>query len=73
MADGKLSSSDFRFGRLLGKGAYARVIQGQLRSTNEEYAVKIVEKAHVKKHNKIQIVMNEKKALAAINHPLVIR
>lgn len=73
MADGKLSSSDFRFGKLLGKGAYARVIHGQLRTTKEEYAIKIVEKAHVKKHNKIQIVMNEKKALASMNHPLIVR
>ena len=73
MTDGKLSSSDFQFGKLLGKGAYARVVYGQLRSTHEEYAIKVVEKAHVKKHNKVQIVMNEKRALASINHPLIVR
>ena len=73
MANTKLSSSDFRFGKLLGKGAYAKVVHGQLRLTNEEFAIKIVEKAHIKKYNKVQIVMNEKRALALINHPLIVK
>jgi 3-phosphoinositide dependent protein kinase-1 len=68
-----MESSDFRFGPTLGKGAFAKVVLGQLKSSGQEYAIKIVEKAHIKKHNKINLIMTEKKALVAVDHPLIVK
>jgi 3-phosphoinositide dependent protein kinase-1 len=69
----KINSGDFKFGKTLGKGAFARVVHGKLKSTGVEYALKILQKSHIKKHDKTHLVMIEKKALANLDHPLVIR
>jgi 3-phosphoinositide dependent protein kinase-1 len=45
--------SDFFFGVCLGEGAYARVVHAKLKKNNKEYAVKIMEKRHIKKENKV--------------------
>ena len=45
--------SDFYFGVCLGEGAYARVVHAKLKKNNKEYAIKIMEKRHIKKENKV--------------------
>jgi hypothetical protein len=45
--------SDFYFGVCLGEGAFARVVHAKLKKNNKEYAVKIMEKRHIKKENKV--------------------
>lgn len=47
--------SDFYFGVCLGEGAYARVVHAKLKKNNKEYAVKIMEKRHIKKENKVSL------------------
>ena len=50
----ELTPSDFLFGGTLGEGAYARVVHAQMKSPNtREYAIKIMEKSHIKKENKV--------------------
>jgi 3-phosphoinositide dependent protein kinase-1 len=53
--------------------AYAQVVVAHNISNGVDYAMKIVEKSHVKKHNKIQAVMTERKILSTTNHPLINR
>lgn len=65
--------SDFYFGVCLGEGAYARVVHAKLKKNNKEYAVKIMEKRHIKKENKVKYVMMEKSILSKLNHPFIIR
>lgn len=50
--------SDFYFGVCLGEGAYARVVHAKLKKNNKEYAVKIMEKRHIKKENKVRTLPN---------------
>lgn len=49
----ELHPSDFYFGMTLGEGAYARVVHAKSKRTNEQFAVKIMEKVHIKKENKV--------------------
>jgi 3-phosphoinositide dependent protein kinase-1 len=45
--------SDFLFGKCLGEGAYARVVHAKLKKNNNQFAIKIMEKMHIKKENKV--------------------
>lgn len=49
----ELHPSDFYFGATLGEGAYARVVHAKSKKTGEYFAVKIMEKMHIKKENKV--------------------
>lgn len=50
----ELSPSDFLFGCNLGEGSYARVIHARMKnSTGNDFAIKIMEKSHIKKENKV--------------------
>lgn len=49
----ELYPSDFFFGSTLGEGAYARVVHAKSKKTNEHFAVKIMEKVHIKRENKV--------------------
>ena len=51
----ELHPSDFFFGITLGEGAYARVVHAKSKKTNEYFAVKIMEKMHIKKENKVDM------------------
>lgn len=51
--DKKMQPADFMFGRTLGEGAYARVVHAQLKASGTHYAVKIMEKRHIKRENKV--------------------
>ena len=49
----KISASDFYFGVTLGEGAFARVVHAKNKNTNTEFAIKIMDKQHVKNENKV--------------------
>jgi hypothetical protein len=49
----ELHPSDFYFGTTLGEGAYARVVHAKSKKTGEYFAIKIMEKMHIKKENKV--------------------
>ena len=49
----KLQPGDFYFGKTLGEGAYARVVHAKFKKNNYEFAIKIMEKRHIKKENKV--------------------
>ena len=51
--DSSKQPSDFYFGKCLGEGAYARVVHAKLKKNSHEFAVKIMEKRHIKKENKV--------------------
>jgi hypothetical protein len=51
----ELHPSDFYFGMTLGEGAYARVVHAKSKKTSEQFAVKIMEKVHIKRENKVRI------------------
>eukprot|EP01006_Ploeotia_vitrea_P053654 TRINITY_DN67805_c8_g4_i2.p1 TRINITY_DN67805_c8_g4~~TRINITY_DN67805_c8_g4_i2.p1 ORF type:complete len:537 (+),score=297.12 TRINITY_DN67805_c8_g4_i2:76-1686(+) len=69
----KKTTADFVFGGILGEGSYAKVMQATLKSENKMYAAKVVDKAFVRRHNKVGEMLNEKTVLSMLNHRHVIR
>lgn len=53
----ELQPSDFYFGKTLGEGAYARVVHAKSKKTGDNFAVKIMEKVHIKKENKVRYLI----------------
>lgn len=54
----ELQPADFLFGRTLGEGAFARVVHARSKRAGTDFAVKIMEKRHIKKENKVIIIVN---------------
>lgn len=49
----ELLPADFFFGSTLGEGAFARVVHAKSKKNGTEFAIKIMEKRHIKKENKV--------------------
>ena len=50
----RIERSNFYFGKTLGEGSYARVVHAKLKIENApEFAVKIMEKAHIQREDKV--------------------
>ena len=49
-----LNPSSFEIGELLGEGNYSMVYQATLKSTQEPFALKVVDKSKVQRHKKQQ-------------------
>lgn len=70
----KLSCADFYFGQTLGEGAFARVVHAKMKChSDSEFAIKIMDKNHIKKENKVKYVMMEKAVLSKLTHPFVLK
>ena len=69
----QIKSSDFLFGSTLGEGSFARVVHCRLKSMQKDYAMKILEKMHIKKQKKVSTVLMEKDILIRFSHPMIIK
>lgn len=48
-------------------------MHAKIKSTGEEYAMKVMEKDFIKREDKVRFVMQEKTVLSKIRHPFIIR
>lgn len=69
----RFSTTDFMFGRVLGEGSYARVLHAKMKKNDVHYAIKIMEKRHIRKENKVKHVLVEKNILSKISHEFVVK
>lgn len=69
------TTDDFKFGHTLGSGSYSEVKLATHIRTGNQYAIKVLEKSHLIRKNKMQTALAERKALAALGagHPGVVR
>ncbi|KAI9456307.1 kinase-like protein [Russula earlei] len=74
-ANGRLGVEDFVFGEVLGEGSYSTVIHGIHRTTRQEYAIKVLDKGHLKRNNKLSTALAEKNTLVRLGsgHPGIVR
>lgn len=68
---------DFEMGNVLGEGAYSTVNLAKNTQTGQEFAIKIMYKEHLRRHNKTNMAFVEKDALIKIQtaggHPGIVR
>ncbi len=67
----KLDIGEFKMGKLLGQGAYARVYHCKLKASGVHFAVKVMEKKFIIKEKKIAYVNMERKILSDMDHPFI--
>eukprot|EP01084_Bolivina_argentea_P003227 6034_1 len=73
----KHRKEDFELGQLLGDGAFAKVVEGTIINEKspqygKKYAIKVMDKRHIMKNDKIKYVTIEKKVfLATAPHPFI--
>ncbi|KAF8262874.1 kinase-like domain-containing protein [Lactarius quietus] len=74
-ANGRLSADDFEFGDILGEGSYSTVMHGTHCATRQEYAIKVLDKGHLKRNNKLNTAIAEKNTLVRLGsgHPGIVR
>ncbi|XP_066496664.1 3-phosphoinositide-dependent protein kinase 1 [Tiliqua scincoides] len=69
----KKRPEDFKFGKILGEGSFSTVVLAKELSTSREYAIKILEKRHIIKENKVPCVTREKDVMSRLDHPFFVK
>ncbi|KAG1745389.1 kinase-like protein [Suillus paluster] len=73
-ANGRLGAQEFSFGDTLGEGSYSTVMRAQYIRTGQEYAIKILDKNHLIRKEKMLVALAEKNVLVKLGagHPGII-
>ncbi|XP_043957611.1 3-phosphoinositide-dependent protein kinase 1-like isoform X3 [Gambusia affinis] len=69
----KKKPEDFKFGKILGEGSFSTVVLARELATGKEYAIKILEKRHIMKENKVQYVKRERDLMSNLDHPFFVK
>ncbi|KAG0040963.1 serine/threonine protein kinase psk1 [Gryganskiella cystojenkinii] len=70
----KMSPDDFKFLKVIGRGAYGKVYLVRHIATHALYAMKVLKKASIIVHAKdTECTMSERKILEAIRHPFIVK
>lgn len=69
----KFCIEEYKFGTILGEGAYARVIHLRHRKTGKDFALKVISKKLIIKERKKKFVFMEKNILCRLSHPGVVK
>ncbi|KAG2146408.1 kinase-like protein [Suillus bovinus] len=73
-ANGRLGAQEFSFGDTLGEGSYSTVMRARYIRTGQEYAIKILDKNHLIRKDKMLVALAEKNVLVKLGagHPGII-
>ncbi|KAM4631806.1 3-phosphoinositide-dependent protein kinase 1 [Discoglossus pictus] len=69
----KKQLQDFKLGKILGEGSFSTVVLAKELSTGREYAMKILQKRHIVKENKVQYVTRERDVMSHLDHPFFVK
>lgn len=67
----KVGPDDFDFLKVVGRGAFGKVMQVKYRKTGNIYAMKILRKKQIVDNNQIDHTKSERKILEAMKHPFL--
>lgn len=68
----RVGLKDFERIRVLGKGAFGKVILAREKSTNKIYAMKVLKKTHVLNKRQVEHTMSERYVLGRTQHPFIV-
>jgi len=69
----RATKGDFEFEHKIGKGAFADVVTAKRTKDGKLFAVKVLDKSHIIRNNKIKYVKIERDVLTLLNSPYVVR
>merc|ERR1719289_168976 len=69
----KVSPADFDFLKVIGRGAFGKVMQVKYKKTGNIYAMKILRKKQIVARNQIDHTKSERKILQALQHPFLMK
>lgn len=69
----KKRPQDFKFGKILGEGSFSTVVLAKELATGREFAIKILQKRHIVKENKVPYVTRERDVMSRLDHPFFVK
>lgn len=69
----KMTFNDFKTLRILGTGAYGKVVLANNIHTKKNYAIKIIDKTFIEREDKVEQVHIERLILSYFDHPNIIK
>jgi len=69
----KVGLEDFDLLKVLGRGAYGKVIQARMKSTGDIYALKILTKDYLIERDEVDRTVNERNVLIKAQHPFLMK
>ena len=69
----RIALEDFSTLSLIGRGSYAKVALVKKNDTGTPYAMKIIKKTQVVQNKQQEYVLLEKRILAQVSHPFIVR
>ncbi|KAM3915788.1 3-phosphoinositide-dependent protein kinase 1 [Leptodactylus fuscus] len=69
----KKRPQDFKLGKILGEGSFSTVVLAKEISSGREYAIKILQKRHIVKENKVPYVTRERDVMSRLDHPFFVK
>merc|ERR1719510_2198437 len=71
--DTRVGPDDFDFLKVIGRGAFGKVMQVRYKKNKTIYAMKILRKKQIVKRNQVEHTKSERKILQALQHPFLIK
>merc|ERR1719219_2984650 len=71
--DNKVGPDDFDFLKVIGRGAFGKVMQVRYKKNDTVYAMKILRKKQIVARNQIDHTKSERKILQALQHPFLMK
>ena len=68
-----MKKDDFKPCSILGMGSFGKVIKAEENQSKKLYAIKIIEKNHIRKLNMVEQLKNEIKILGMVNHDNIVK
>ncbi|CDW79266.1 3-phosphoinositide-dependent protein kinase 1 [Stylonychia lemnae] len=69
----KKTIEDFELHQVLGEGSYGKVYCALEKNENKAYAIKVLDKYHIMKNQKVDSVFRERDILRELSHPSIIK
>ena len=69
----KISIDDYDIGKVVGQGAFGRVMLANEKATGAQVAIKEVNQESISKQGKTRHIFREKNLLNEMNHPFIIK